>query len=172
MREQNKKEECLCQASPCVPAADVFDLEEHFVQCANCQAEECFFDQLFAAIGDLPVLEAPDNFEYSVMSRIVHLNDTGCALEMRVWDKARSSLVGTILLLVSAGTVYWFFKEPHGGTLRLKQDPPRLLGSTGFLAPALSKQGRAVRILAGMSGLAAALMMALSTRDNSKGDKA
>ena len=134
MREPIDCQENLSQGNPCVPAADLYGLETHLLQCAECEAEECFFDRLFAELADLPMLEAPADFEYTVMTRIIHLDEDSCALELRVWDKARSSLVGTILLVLGAGTVVVFFKEPLRMALTAHPFVPKLAGVTGLRA--------------------------------------
>lgn len=91
---------------------DFGDLDEHFLQCETCQEDVCIYDRIFSEISMLPTLEAPEGFELSVMARITEIRASHFAVEVRIWDKARSSLVGTIMLFVGAGSVYAFFKEP------------------------------------------------------------
>ena len=174
MREQIDCQDNLSQGNPCVPAAELYNLEAHLLQCAQCEAEECFFDRLFAELADLPMLEAPADFEYTVMTRIIHLDEDSCAVELRVWDKARSSLVGTILLVLGAGTVYVFFKDPIRTALTAHAAAPKLLGAAGLRAGHMGGHPglrRTIRLLAGLAGLVGALLVALSAKDN-KGERA
>ena len=155
MGELERKETGLCRVDTAPPSLDLDDLEAHFLQCEHCDADICFFDLLLSEAEEEPEIEAPDGFEYAVMTRIVHMKGNRFALEVRVWDKARRSLVGTILLCLGAGTVYIIFREPIWAQLPRSQDNVPLSLVDTLKAPGTSTNvlSRSAKVLLGLLGV-------------------
>lgn len=86
------------------------ELNQHIRECQNCKESFLFYDNMIQLLEQMPMYEAPENFETNVMMKIQALEQT----EQRSFVKNRilGHIWGTFTVLFGTGAILVFYKQP------------------------------------------------------------
>ncbi len=83
------------------------ELNQHIQECQKCKEDFLFYDDLLQLFEEMPLYEAPADFEKNVMLQIQALPEQKISIK----DKIVGYIWGTFTILFGLGAVLVFYKE-------------------------------------------------------------
>lgn len=124
-------------------------LNEHLLHCYLCKENFLVYEQVQKELETMPLFEAPEGFEISVMTKIVQISENGYEIEYSLKHKVWGFIWGTFTVLFGTGTILAFYRQPIMDSLARN---PYFSEKIAHLIPVsnqIAQQGEAIKTIAG-----------------------
>ncbi len=120
-------------------------LNEHIQHCPGCKRDFEFYDAMVELFEEMPLYEAPADFEMQVMLQIQTLEEGKqyCHIKNRIWGH----IWGTFTVLFGTGAILAFYKEEIMASLAQQPYFDRWLSGLGPIEATIAQQGEALQAM-------------------------
>ena len=120
------------------------ELNQHIKECQNCKESFLFYDNMIQLLEQMPMHEAPEDFEINVMMKIQALEQT----EQRNFVKNRilGHIWGTFTVVFGTGAILVFYKKPIINALENKKKKKKWVQNIAPIEQNITQQKQAVQV--------------------------
>lgn len=120
------------------------ELNQHIKECQNCKESFLFYDNIIQLLEQIPMHEAPEDFEINVMMKIQALEQT----EQRSFVKNRilGHIWGTFTVVFGTGAILVFYKKPIINVLENTQYFKQWVQNIAPIEQNITQQKQAVQV--------------------------